>query len=83
MWVEGFLQTNPRLQSERGPCWGEGKELWNIPGGRWEVRLLGIWQCCHSSDIACPQLLSEILHTPCGGDMQSLVDAYSLDLDGQ
>lgn len=24
VWVEGFLQTNPRLRSVRGPAWGRG-----------------------------------------------------------
>lgn len=40
--MEGFLQTNPRLQSEKGPVWGEAKRLWNIPGRRLEARIHGI-----------------------------------------
>lgn len=35
------------------------------------------------SGIICSQLLSEILHTPCGRDTRSQVDTYFLDLGGQ
>lgn len=42
VWVEGFLQTNPRLRSERGPGWGEADRLRKVPGRR-RVRVPGVW----------------------------------------